>query len=308
MPDTIWITGASGFSGGHLLKAVREAMDARIIAVTNNTPKVEGADETVALDIVDTDQVAALARDFTPDGVFHLAGLMPPAGESDMFRVNVQGTYSLLCGLRASDALKPRVLITGSAAEYVPIQNGYYSEDCQIGGAVPYGRSKAAQTLLAQRTAEEFGLDVVVARPFNLIGPGLSNELVAGNICHQLAVGKTTLKLGNVYTARDFVDVRDAVEAYISIYRNGQSFKSYNVCTGKATTITDLVDAAAQVYGVGVDIQSDTALKKKQDFNVAYGNPEKTKAETGWFHRYSLNETFKSMKDLLVNNQGEGVL
>lgn len=298
MPDTIWITGASGFSGGHLLKAVREAMDARIIAVTNNTPKVEGADETVALDIVDTDQVAALARDFTPDGVFHLAGLMPPAGESDMFRVNVQGTYSLLSAFR-SHAPDVRVLITGSAAEYVPTEQGYYDEGCQTGGAVPYGRAKAAQTLLARSAGKMFGIDVLVARPFNLIGPGLSPELVAGNICRQLADGQTRLRLGNVSTARDFVDIRDAVEAYVAIYQQGRSYESYNVCTGKATTITDLVDAAAKVYGVEVEIQSDSAFIKKQDFNVAYGNPEKTEQETGWCNRYSLLETMQAMADCM---------
>lgn len=300
MPETIWITGASGFSGKHLINAVRDAFDARIIAVTNSTASVDGADVTVPLDIVSMEQVCSLAEEYPPEGVFHLAGLMPPADEADMFRVNVQGTYALLSALRVACAGKARVLITGSAAEYVPGSQGYYSEDCQIGGAVPYGRAKAAQTLLAKSAGEMFGLDLVIARPFNLIGPGLSPELVAGNICRQLAEGKTVLRLGNVSTARDFVDIRDAAEAYVAIYRNGRSLESYNVCTGRATTITDLVDAAAHVYGVEVSIETDSAFVKKQDFNVAYGNPEKTVKETGWSHRYSLQETFQAMAGYFV--------
>ncbi|MDX1694008.1 MAG: NAD(P)-dependent oxidoreductase [Ketobacteraceae bacterium] len=297
MPDCIWVTGASGFIGRHLVNRLRQSAQYKVVALTRQTTFVENADHTYQVDITETDQLKSIVEAHRPVGIYHLAGMLPPADEPDMFRVNVQGTYSLLHALYSAGSVATTVLMLGSAAEYMPREDGYYDEGCEIGGGTPYGRSKSAQTILGISTAKRFGIDLRIARPFNLLGAGLPSALVAGNICAQLSAGKTTLRLGNVASARDFVDVRDAIEAFIKIYDSGEPYEIYNVATGKAVTIVELVEEAGRVFGVSPEILSDTWLVKKQDFNIAYGNPDKLKTSVGWKPERSLADAIKSMAD-----------
>ncbi len=296
MSQTIWVTGASGFTGKYLIESLREkAGTDSIIAISRKQHEVKFADVSLSIDITDSRAIQQVAKRYRPDQVYHLAGLMPPNDESAMFHVNVSGTYALMNALCCVGAVSTRVLVVGSAAEYFSNDTGYYREDNAIGGFSPYGRAKSAQTMIALAAGHNMGIDVVVARPFNLVGPGLSRNLVVGEICAQLAEGKHELTLGNTLAERDFIDVRDAASAYIALMEEGEPSNIYNVCTGVSSSIEEVVKLAGKVCDLSPEVVSDSSRFKPQDVDKAYGDPGKTYACVAWRPLYSLADSIRDM-------------
>lgn len=282
--STTWVTGSTGFSGQHMLQWL-----------ANNRPN----DEIIALsrsaetrlDMTDFDAVLDMCRRHPPKRVFHLAGAMPPASADDMWTAFVRSTYNLLRALDEADCMDVRVVISGSAAEYQSGTGEPIGEDHPCGGRSPYGIAKAAQTLLALKSAEIFGQDVVIARTFNLIGPGMSRFFVLGEICAQLAEGVTELKLGNIESERDFIDIRDAVTAYGLLMESNASGGVYNVCTGVPTPIRRLIDMAVDASGADVTVASASDLLRTHDFDRVIGDPTQLQSLIGWQPSTSLEQT-----------------
>ena len=216
-----------------------------------------------------------LAETQTPDRVIHLAGLLPPAAEADLWRVNVAGTLNLLQALDAAKNPALRFVTVGSAAEYTNYSTGRIREDHSAGGASPYGRTKWAQSTLALAFGEERGMKVMVARTFNLIGPGTPLSLVPGALCAQFLNGEAEVKVGNLKPERDFIDIRDAVAAYWAICEKGKPLNIYNVCTGKTASIKTLVETFRKCSPVAKRIQHEAARSRKNDFNRVCGDNRK---------------------------------
>ncbi len=294
--STIWITGASGFTGTHLVKYIRSLpLDAHIVSLSNVAEIVPDVDESINCDITDAHTVKMLAEKYPPNGVFHLAGMMPPNDDAIMFNVNVAGTYTLINSLHMAGCKNVRVLSIGSAAEYFANATGEYTEESVVGGFSPYGGSKCAQTLLALKAGEAMGVDVIVARTFNLIGPGLSRNLVIGEICAQIAEGKTTLNLGNIDSERDFLDVRDAVRAYWCLFQQGTNNSIYNVATGVSTSIREVIELAAKIAGTELNILTDTSKLKSQDLDRSCGNIDKICSEIDWAPEIPIERSIRDM-------------
>lgn len=282
---TIWVTGAAGFSGQHLLAWLdANDADAKVIPITR-----QGTDtDIVVADVSDFDSMRALAQREPPDEVYHLAGAMPPADAATMWASFVQSTWSLMRAIDEADCEGTRILIAGSAAEYLPGDGSPIIETHPIGGFSPYGLAKAAQVQLALRAGECFGQDVVVGRTFNLVGPGMSRSFVLGEICAQLAEGTDALKLGRTDAERDFIDIRDAVAAYGALMASNASGEAFNVCSGTATSIRQLVDLAVAATGTAVSVESESDRLRSNDFDRVIGNPEKLRQLTGWSPAISL--------------------
>ncbi len=173
MTGVLWITGVSGFTGRHLVRFLRQSgASVRIIGVDIDVGAAADLDAAHAIDLTDAEAVAALAGREPPDWVIHLAGLMPPAAESEMWRANVGGTVGLLLGLREGSR-RLRIVSVGSAAEYAPRAPSPLTETAPCGGASSYGNTKLVQSLTCLWLAAECRVDALVARTFNLIGPGL---------------------------------------------------------------------------------------------------------------------------------------
>lgn len=296
MSKYIWITGASGFTGKHLINHLRSTEpDLKIIGLVSKSSTQSGADETFSLDINDVRRITELADHYPPHRVLHLAASMPPKPETEMFQVSVQGTYSLLCGLRQSTSPNPRILVVGSAAEYLPNSTGYYSEDSPIGGLSPYGRSKSAQTMLATSAGAAFDIDIVVARPFNLIGPGLSRNLVIGEICAQIAEGKTELQLGNIDSERDFIDIRDAVAAYWMLIKGSECSGIYNVASGCVYSIRNVLEIASELVGRKLAVSVDEKRLKINDLDRSCAVTEKISMDFNWKTTTPLRKSIQEM-------------
>ena len=293
----VWITGAAGFSGRHLIRFLRELPEPLRLVGFDLRPEVpEGLDAYHAVDLGDGAKLRELAEGETPDRVIHLAGVLPPAPEPDLWRVNVGGTLNLLHALAGAKAF-PRFVTVGSAAEYTHFTSRRIREDHSAGGNSPYGRTKWAQSMLALAFGEQSGMKVMVARTFNLIGPGTPLSLVPGALCAQFMNDETEVKVGNLKPERDFIDIRDAVAAYWTICEKGMAGHIYNVATGKTASIQTLVELFRQCSPTPKRIRKEAARSRKNDLNRVCGDNTRLLA-LGCRPRISLKQ---SVCDMLAN-------
>lgn len=297
MTSTVWITGVLGFTARHFVHYLNSLADShRLIGLDISHGDIEGLDEFHQVDLSNVQYIEQLAKQTRPSTVIHLAGIMHSDEECDMWRVNVGGTTSLLTGLAAAGLTDLTVLGIGSAAEYLPTINGALKEDGLCGGKTSYGRTKWAQTLLTLGFGTQLPIRVLIARPFNLIGPGLSTNLVAGSLCAQFSrTNKTEIMVGNVRAERDFIDVRDAVRGYWQILQNGISGEVYNICTGIPTSIDELLEIFSDLTGGIHSVTIDPARIKQVDIDRAYGSYEKLYRTTHWLPKISLRESIHDM-------------
>jgi len=296
--SALWITGAGGFTGRHLVAVLHDGPDRpRLVGLDHVPTRLSGLDACLPLDVTRVDDVAAAARQEPPKWVIHLAGALPPAGEAEMWHVQVNGTVALLRGLAEAGCRDARVVSVGSAAEYLPGAVPPLTETSPCGGSSPYGRCKWAQTLAALGVGRELGTEIMVVRPFNLLGPGQSANLVAGRLCRLLAdvAADGEITAGNTRSARDFLDVRDAAAACWLVARHGKAGAVYNVCTGRATTIDHLIALLCELTGKSPRILTDPAHLRDADVDVSFGDHTRLSEATGWQPRIPLRDSLAAM-------------
>jgi len=275
----LWVTGATGFMGRHLL----ECLDEPYLAISRATA-----------DVGSLEAVAALAREHPPNGVIHLVGLYPPASLSELYAANVLPTMSLLLGLQAA-GVRPRVLSIGSAAEYAMPAPEPLHEGSPLGGRSPYGQAKLAQTCTLFEAGRRLGLETLVARPFNLVGAGLSEKLVLAALARQFREGVEEVVLGNTESARDFIDVRDVVRALVPLLRQGEAYTAYNLCSGSGTTVAELCALLAEVSGRSPRLRVDPARLRPDDPPVVVGDYSRARTLLGWEPTVPLRESVQSV-------------
>lgn len=293
------VTGVSGFSGRHLVRRLRRIESAWILGLDAVTPA--GAlpvDQLTVLDICEPSQVQEALGAARPDYVFHLAG-MQRGDPAAMMQTNTVGTLRVLEALRVA-APEARCLVIGSAAEYghvahhrLPIVEDEPARPC---GA--YGASKLAATLLAQEYARAYGLHVAVARPFNLVGAGIPATLVVGALVRRIIAavrsgGRQHVKVGNLDTVRDFLDVEDAVDAYVRILETDQVGEVFNLCSGEPTTIRAVVETLMGFAPGEVGVEVDPTLVRHGEILASYGHWSKAAAAFGFRPTTPLSETLR---------------
>lgn len=307
----VLVTGAAGFAGNHLLDLL--VGDGRPIVgwyrPGGDEPGAPQHDATRgitwhAVELLDGKAVQRALADISPSVVYHLAGAAHQASswqESDtVLALNVRATHHLLEVLRqrARDA---RVLVTGSAAVYQPAPVPL-DEDAPLAPASPYGLSKLAQELLALRAAHEDKLQVIVTRSFNHIGPGQSPAYFASSFALQLArieagLEDPVISVGNLDSQRDLTDVRDTVRAYRLLMAHGRPGRTYNVCSGHAYAIRDVLDELRRQVTREIDVRVDESRLRPGDQAVLVGSPARLIADTGWRPEIPLSQT---LADLLA--------
>jgi GDP-4-dehydro-6-deoxy-D-mannose reductase len=302
----VLITGATGFAGRHLAQYAL-AQGAQVFGISLDSafpPGVTGHQG----DLVKPGVAESLMREARPERVFHLAALVPAEAAQiapeRLFTVNVLGTLRVLEAVRccAPDA---RVLVVSSASIYgpVPPDRQPIAEDAPLNPATSYAVSKAMQDLLAGQYAVEHRLAVLRARTFNQTGPYEQPGLVCATLARQVAeieAGRRAphISLRYLFTQRDFADVRDVVRAYWLILERGTPGAAYNVCTGKAHSVGEVLHlllAIARLSGVQIIEREQQLLPG--DIALSLGNPSRLIRDTGWQPMISLEQSLRDLLD-----------
>ena len=304
------VTGARGFAGGYLANHLAESG----IAVTGwMRPKKESVapdpffDPSIQwqqVDLLDHDAVRGMLADLKPTVVYHCAGAAH-VGQSftavrDTLADNVLGTHCLLDGLRLA-GVSARVLITGSSLVYRQSEQRL-KEDDPLGPATPYALSKLAQEMLGRRSIDEDGHQVFLTRSFNHTGPRQDPSYAAPGFARQIALIEKgclapQISVGNLEASRDLHDVRDTVRAYRAIVDGGQPGTPYNVCSGRATKIRNVLDRLLEMCRVPVEVCVDETKQRPHDNPVLVGDPSKIERELGWKPSIGLDQTLADLLD-----------
>jgi GDP-4-dehydro-6-deoxy-D-mannose reductase len=306
------VPGASGFVGRRLVDALRRNGD-EVLACGG--PHDAEADY-FPIDLADSASLTAALAASRPQVVFHLAAqaFVPESIRSPLetFEINAMGTARLAEAVRAYGAdPMPRILFTSSAEVYGARERGEYPlrETLDPRPANPYGASKAAAEAILLAEAQSYGLDVVIARAFNQIGPGQSEPFVVASMAAQLARiaggAQPQMYVGNLASGRDFMDVRDVVEAYLALARRGEGAHIYNVCSGRAVTIRDILRELIAIARVPVEVREDPKRMRKVDVALTVGSPERLRAATGWQPRYSLVASLRDIYESALRKEEE---
>lgn len=303
----ILIVGAAGFVGAYAIRQFA-AEGAEIHATKLPQEQIRQTGCTVHdLDILDAEAVRMLFDAVMPDAVLHLAAQSSvalswkqPQLTAD---INIKGTLNLLEAARAMKS-PPRILLIGSGEEYgvlraeqIPV-----SEDTPLHPANIYAATKAAAEQLAAIYVRAYSLPIVTVRAFNHFGPGQSETFVVPDFCKQAAeieagLREPVIRTGNLSAKRDFTDVRDIVRAYTMLLRSGQTGAVYNVGSGRAIAVSDILETIRSLSTVPFTVEKDPAKYRPAEIPVIAADITRLQTDTGWQPEIPLDQTLRDTLD-----------
>lgn len=265
---TVLVTGATGALGQAVIAYLRNKGKYQVTATSRH-----GDDETIfSLDVSNAEQFSAVINRTKPDLLLHLAATFVNDFD-EAYAVNVDATRHLLDTVQKS-GLAMRILLVGSAAEYGAIrpEENPIREDHALNPVSIYGLSKAWQTQLAGLYASQ-GMDVVVARVFNLDGKGLSERLFIGRLQKQidevLAGRKSVIELGPLSATRDYLTLDEAAEQIVAIAEHAVAGRVYHVASGNPITMRELLNHYLTLNQLDASIvQESAALTNRSGYDV----------------------------------------
>lgn len=308
------ITGFSGFVGRHFVEYLENnEKDCLVKGLDIRNPdfrfdhykNVKIGFEKI--DLLSQDQVEHIIREFQPNYILHLASFSSVAFSwkepVQSFQNNTNIFLNLIDAVRKSD-IDARILSIGSSEEYgnVNDEDLPLTEDHKLDPVSPYAVARIAQEDLSRVYVNGYGMDIVLTRSFNHIGPMQRSVFFASSVARQLVElkksGKTRghVVTGDVSIVRDFTDVRDVVHAYYLLLNGGKRAQVYNVCSGRGVPLKVLIEIMAGQLSMEVDIHVDQDLIRPADNRKIIGSNEKIKRELGWGNTIPLEQ---SLEDVL---------
>lgn len=296
--ESILVTGASGFVGGHLLDRLRGNTEIIAWSGPGSTPRpVEGV-RWQPVQLLNRLDVTRALDEHRPTQIYHLAGA--PSVDTSFtnalphLQINARGTSFLLDAVAAL-ALDCRVLVVTSAQVY-QFGSLALNEETPLVPNSPYGVSKLAQDMLARVAARSDQLDVVVARPFNHVGPRQRPAFSVASFARQIArieagLEQPLIRVGNLNADRDLTDVRDVVAAYELLMRRGQTGRAYNICSGMAWSMADVLQQLLHRSRVAIRVEVDPARMRPNDVPLILGDGTRLRQELGWRPTIALERT-----------------
>lgn len=302
------IIGAAGFVGPYLAQAIEENMSCDVIATKLPQEKLDIPDaKIIDLNILDEEQLFSTLEKEHPDYIFHLAAQSSVAlswkNPSLTVNINIQGAVNLLNAIRELD-YNPKVLIIGSGEEYgrikpdeVPI-----TEENALHPGNVYAVTKVCQNMMATLYSQAYGMNIVLTRSFNHIGPMQRPTFVVADFCKQVVqiekgLQEPVMKVGNLAAKRDFTDVRDVVRAYCLLIEKGKPGETYNVGSGHAIAIQKILDMIIKQSGKEIKVEVDPAKLRPIDVPIIEADTTKIKRDTGWKPNISIEQTISETLD-----------
>ena len=261
----------------------------------------------VVLDLEQPTPILDLVRQTKPVMIYHLAAQSSAAysfeNPGETFGSNVLGTVNLLEAVRAlPPVLHPVILSVGSCEEYGPQDPSAYplSEDTPLNPLSPYAVSKVSQTLLCRQYVRAWDLPIMTVRSFSHTGPGQDSRFVFPSFARQIAAaeagkGPSEILTGDLSVVRDFLHVKDVVDAYRLLMKEGFPGEIYNVSSGQAVTIQHGLDTMIGLANCPITVRQDSALMRPADTPIIIGDNTKLCRDTGWQPEWDFATTLNSL-------------
>ncbi len=298
------VVGGGGFVGPYLVRHLKDELGYEV-TVTKTEKETLAMDGAVVknLDILDKNQISELLNEEKPDYLFHLAAQSSVAyswkNPTLTVGVNIKGCVNLLEAVKDADE-KPRVLLIGSGEEYGHIKKDECPiiEDNVLRPGNIYAATKSCQNMLGKIYSDAYGLDIMMVRAFNHIGPNQTPVFVVADFCKQVAdieKGKQepVIYVGNLSAKRDFTDVRDVVKAYALLVKGGKRGETYNVGRGHAVAIEDILKEIVSMSDKDIEVKVDEKKLRPVDVPIIEPDIEKIKKEVGWEPVIELRQTLE---------------
>jgi GDP-4-dehydro-6-deoxy-D-mannose reductase len=292
----LFITGQSGFVG-LAFERLREHQ------VAAHGWQLISADS--AYDLLDPASLDRVLQQARPDAVIHLAGqtFIPEAfrDPAHTLDVNLKGTLNLLQALQRNGFSGTFLYVSSGDVygrvdpELLPV-----SEQQPARPQNPYAVSKAAAELLCYQWSCNLPWRILVARPFNHIGPGQREDFVISSVARQLArirlgLQEPRILVGDVDVSRDFLDVEDVISAYLALLASGQNGEIYNVCSGKEYLVRDMIASMLYLTETDAAIEQDPARLRPSDLRRVKGSNQKITQATAWQPAIPMQQTLLSV-------------
>lgn len=296
------IIGGAGFVGSYLIEHLMKDCGWNVYVTKLENEEIEQDNVMVYnLNILDKAAIVELLQEVKPDYIFHLAAQSSVAlswnNPSLTIDVNIKGSVNVLDAVRELD-YKPRILLIGSGEEYGHILENEtpITETNMVRPGNIYAATKACQNMIGNIYADAYQMDVIMVRAFNHIGPKQSPIFVVSDFCKQVAeiekgLREPVIKVGNLSAKRDFTDVRDVVRAYSLLIQKGKAGETYNVGSGKAVAIEEILKMILSFSSKEIRIVVDKEKLRPVDVPVIEADINKLTERTDWTPSISLNET-----------------
>ena len=263
----VLVTGASGFTGRHVVPALRSA----------------GFEPcALAANLCDAGALKAEVAALKPEAVLHLAGIayVGHGNPADFYRVNLIGTLHLLQAVEAVGSVTGPVVLASSANIYGnAYQEGAIRESFAPHPVNDYAMSKLAMEEMASLWNNR--LPVTIVRPFNYTGAGQSPSFVVPKIVAAFRERRAELNLGNLSVWRDFSDVRDVARWYAEIMKQNITGETLNFCSGKTVLLTDIIRWCSELTGHAINVTSAASLQRKNELVRLCGDRSRLDALLG---------------------------
>ncbi len=295
----VLITGAGGFVGKYLIK---EFCNHDYIVVACDINKGHAFNKNVQyydMDILNKQRVEEVIEECKPDYLINLAAIssvgLSWSIPDKTIQVNVIGTLNILDAIYKK-CPNCKVLLIGSSEEY-EMKEKPLKEDDLVNANNPYGISKIAQENFAKLYSQKYGLNIICTRSFNHTGIGQLDQFVIPSFCKQVAeidkMGKPgKIFVGNLSAYRDISDVRDIVKVYRALLENETTEQIYNVGSGKAYKIEDLLNYIVSLSKQPIEIIIDKEKLRPVDTPYICCDNSKT---AKYFDNTDIKDTIKEM-------------
>jgi GDP-4-dehydro-6-deoxy-D-mannose reductase len=314
----VFITGITGFAGSYLAEHLLSLGNFSVCGTylseesLSLVSSIQKDISLVKLNLLDAEKVSATIKEYKPDLVFHLAALTSPAesfkNPSETVTNNITAQINLMEAIRQNNLPETKMLVISSGDVYgaVDKNNLPIDEETALRPTNPYAVSKIAQDFLGLQYFLSYKMKIIRVRPFNHTGPKQSPNFVVSAFAKKIAEiekGKREpiLTVGNLETRRDFTDVRDMVKAYVLAIENGELGEAYNIGSGKAYKIADILDTLVKQSTVKIEIKVDSALLRPSDTPELVCDNNKFIKLTNWTPKIPLETTLKDTLDYWRN-------
>ena len=302
------IIGAGGFVGSYLIDCLHDEFHMDVYATKlKGTELSHPSAQVYDLDILSKEDLVELLYNIRPDYIFHLAAQssVSVAWKNPMMTidVNIKGSVNVMDAVREL-YYKPRILVIGSGEEYGHIKEGEtpISEETVLRPGNIYAATKACQNMIGSIYAKAYDMEMMLVRAFNHVGPGQAPLFVVSDFCKQTAeiekgMKEPVIHVGNLSARRDFTDVRDVVRAYALLVMKGTAGETYNVGSGNAMAIQDILDMIVGMSSADIAVEIDENKIRPVHVPVIEADITKINRETGWKPVISIEQTIRETLD-----------